>query len=122
MMCGEHLMRAPNERFATRWIAEQLRASLLQLSFVRDLNCRVRFAELARQSGKIFHVRAEDNRLARNDRLDWILPAVRGHTFPDEDNRRDRVPVAKFTGGIEQQTIDSMRRCVPFASTRVAQS
>ena len=58
-----------------------------------------------RQRGKIFHVRTEENGFARKDWLDWILPAARGETLADKNNRRDRIPILQLTRAVEKQTI-----------------
>src|SRR4029077_19157780 len=58
-----------------------------------------------RQHGKVFHVRTKNNGLARSDGFDRILPAVCSQTFADKNCIGDSVPVAKFSGGIENHAI-----------------
>ncbi len=63
----------------------------------------------AGEVGEIFHVRPEDDRTPGHDRLDRILTAARGQAFAHENNRRGRVPIAQFPGGIEEQAVRGYR-------------
>ncbi len=104
-MWSEHFERLPNECCALRGILYEGEETLLKLGCVLHFDCAAVFKERPRESCEVLHVRAEDDRLAGEDRLDRILAAVRGEALANKDDRRDRIPMAQFAGGIEDEYI-----------------
>ena len=54
---------------------------------------------------EIFHVRSEKHGAPGEDCLDGILSACAAEAFADEDDVRAGIPVAEFTGGIEEKNV-----------------
>jgi hypothetical protein len=65
--------------------------------------------------GKVFHVRPKHHRFTGINRFNRVLSSVRGETFPNKDYCGGAVPIAEFSGGIENQAIGIRKRVSPPA-------
>jgi hypothetical protein len=70
---------------ATR-IAKQIVHGIQKSDLVGHLKSPIRAKQLFNHRLKVFHVRSEDDWLARQCRLDRILSADTGEAFADENN------------------------------------
>ena len=86
-------------------VGKQAGAMLFQVGRVADLDRRSCRQQLRGQSLEILHVRPEEHRRASGDRLRRILATHCAQTFPDENQRGQRVPVTEFAGRVEQQHV-----------------
>ena len=77
---------------------------------VFDLNRRPVREQVGGERREVFHMRAEQDRLAEDRRLRGILPPAGRKAFADEDERREVIPIAEFAGRIDQEHVARLGR------------
>jgi len=93
------------EGVAARMVSEEGGELPSEFCGVANLECGIGSEPAGDDGGKVVHVRAEDDGLAGEDGFDRVLATSGGEAFADEDDGGDRVPVAEFAGGIDQQEL-----------------
>ena len=72
-----------------------------QIRAIRDFAKGIGTAQYLHDSGKVFRVRSNDDRLAEGDRLNHVLPAdVRGEALADKHDIRRRMECEEFARGV----------------------
>src|SRR5690606_6854920 len=88
-------------------IVEQPHHHLLELATILHLNGRVLAEELGGNLREVVHVRAEDDRLAVDGRLQDVVPALRDQAAADEDDRRNLQQVGQLADRVEHDDVSA---------------
>src|ERR1043166_6354 len=102
---GEDILRVRHESLPRLCVTQKIDSRLMQLIGRVHLHRSAAFDEPSGKNAKIFHVRTEDDWLARENHFGRVLSAVGKKTFTDEHHGGDGVPVSQLTRGVEQQAI-----------------
>jgi len=113
----QDLARVGGKTLAFRGIAEEVGQGCRQGNLILRLERAAGRKKGPDEGGKVFHVRAKNDRPLSDDRLNRVLSATGGQTFADKNNGRDRIPIAQFASRIEEQAI-WQQTPVSFASSR----
>ena len=101
---------ARSEGFAAVGVEEKAGDFGTQAGRVSYANSGIGREPLADNGLEVLHVRPEDDRLASHDGFNGVLAARGSQALTDEDDGGEVVPVAQFTGSVDEQNVGT--RCV----------
>jgi len=105
-MSVEHSARIFHQFFSLIGVGQKIGHGATQVGCGAHLISSAMCHKRIRQDGEVLHVRAKQNRFPRENCLGRILPPAREQAFSDEGESGHAVPIAQFTGGIENQTFE----------------
>ncbi len=83
---AQNFTRILNKAPARSAVAQKLNNNRFKRINVGNFDCAISGDKLTRKHAEVFHVRTKHDRLARQNRFDGVLSAVRSKTFPHENN------------------------------------